>query len=223
MSDGLVKLRTRGNYELWKGCLHRFPGLTKQQKSMLFHAPADLATGDEGHARQYKDISRVYSILIDSLDDRVCSGLSAHGKLRHGQKPWELYHILEQYCNPTPSFAVSLIKDLERERIDDFATPMEFAAYVDFIRLCVEGDGYSMALTCILYRSVEESIYEDYGEVHPVTKAMDWTELLDQVRELTHYKKRPAGDSLQSLDQGSGRVNKAIEADAGDNGDEVGV
>ncbi|KAK2059990.1 hypothetical protein LY76DRAFT_604347 [Colletotrichum caudatum] len=183
MCDGLVKLRERGNYFLWKGCLQRFPGLTKQQKSMLFHAPTDLATGEEGHAKQYKDIYHVYSILIGSLDDRVCSGLSAHGKLRHGQKPWELYYILHSRT----------------------------------------GDGYSMALTCILYDLVEESIYEDCDQVHPVTKAIDWAELLEQVRELTHYKKRSAGDSLLSLDQGSGRVKKAIEADTGDNDDEVGI
>ncbi|KAK2047956.1 hypothetical protein LZ31DRAFT_591864 [Colletotrichum somersetense] len=190
---------------------------------MLFRAPTDLATGGEEHAKQYKDISRVYSILINSLDDRVCSGLNAHGKLRHGQKPWELYHILQRYCDPTPSFAVSLINDLEKKRIDDFATPMEFAAYVDFIRLCVEGDDCSMALTYILFDAVEKSNFEGCDQVHPRHKTMDWTQLLCQVRGLTNHKKRPAGDALMSLGQGSVSGRKAIEADAGDNDDGVGI
>ncbi|KAK2010020.1 hypothetical protein LZ32DRAFT_660798 [Colletotrichum eremochloae] len=223
MSEDIVRLRGRGNYDAWKVSLEQLRDLTEQQKSMFSHTPINLATGDAGHAKQYKDVSLVYSILINSLDDCVCSGLSAHGLLKYGQKPWELYDILRRYCNPTPTFAIGLINDLENMRIDHCATPMEFAAYVDFIRLCVEGDDYSMALTCILFNSVERSNSEVSGKVRPITKAMDWTQLLEQVRELTNHKKRPAGERSRSPKQGSKGEPMFIEDATSENDNEFEV
>ncbi|KAK1965626.1 hypothetical protein LY78DRAFT_670289 [Colletotrichum sublineola] len=180
---------------------------------MFSHTPINLATGDAGHAKQYKDVSFVYSILINSLDDCVCSGLSAHGLLKYGQKPWELYDILRRYCNPTPAFVIDLIDDLGDMRIERCATPLEFTAYVDFTRLCIEGDGYSMALTCILFESIKSSDSEVSRTVRPITKAMDWVRLLEQVRELANPERRSAEGRSRSSENGSRRDTMDIDED----------
>ncbi|KAK2000737.1 hypothetical protein LX36DRAFT_698730 [Colletotrichum falcatum] len=203
MPGDIVKLRGRGNYDSWLLCLQRLPDLTEQQTSMFFYAPINLVAGEAGHAKQYKDISFVYSTLVSSLDDRVCSGLWAHGQLGDGQKPWELYDTLTRYCKPTPSFAVHLINDLEATTIDNFTTPMEFAAYADFTRLCVEGDGYSMALTYTLFESVRNSYSEVRGRSRPPTKPTDWTQLLEKVRGSINHKKRTAEENSRTPEENS--------------------
>ncbi|KAK1988152.1 hypothetical protein LZ30DRAFT_684051 [Colletotrichum cereale] len=141
-------------------------------------------------------------VLVDSLDDCIFSGLVTHGQ--------ELFDTLKRYCDPSPSFAGSLVRLLREKRIDEFATPREFATYVEFIRLCVEPDKYSMALTCILFETVERSNPEVTGKVLPMGEAMDWTRLLKQVRELANHKKRPIEERPASPEQYSGRDTEAI-------------
>lgn len=230
MSDDVViKLRGRENYETWRISLLQQPDLSKGQKAMLTGATSQQpAAGHEKYARWCKDKCHVYNILTKSLDDVMVSGLGAHGKLH--ATPWELYETIRTYCKPTPAFSTRLIDGLRKMRISDCPTPADFVAHVELIRVCVEGGGYSMTLTWLLFNTVAKTHPELIAAHGLVDGASAWTLLLNEVRQLPNTKKRrrrpsPRRDlsrlSLRSSDQsGTEERFKGREGD-GEGEDEI--
>ncbi|KAK6211692.1 hypothetical protein QIS74_10956 [Colletotrichum tabaci] len=165
--DTVIKLRGRNNYEPWNRNLMGLLDLTKDQTAMLAAATSQQPA---------------------SLDDVVLSGLGAHGKLH--ATPWELYETIRTYCKPTPAESIELMDRLRDTKISDSPTPAEFVAYVEFIRVSVEGDSYSMALTWLLFNTVDKTHPYLITEHGPVQSATDWTLLLHEVRKLPNNEKR---------------------------------
>ncbi|KAK1985562.1 hypothetical protein LZ30DRAFT_809132 [Colletotrichum cereale] len=76
--------------------------------------------------------------------------------------------------------------------VPDCTNLVDFVTYVEFIRVCVEGEGYSMALTWLLLKSVEQTplgLTDAHGSP---TKPSEWSLLLKEVRLLANIRKRTA-------------------------------
>ncbi|KAJ0158463.1 hypothetical protein CTA2_11534 [Colletotrichum tanaceti] len=187
--DTVIKLRGRSNYELWNSSLIGLLDLTEDQTAMLATATSQQpAVGHDKFSRWYRNKCHVYNLLTKSLDDVVLSGLEAHGVLH--ATPWELYETIRTFCKPTPAHSIGLMDQLRDITISNSTTPAAFVAYVEFIRVSVEGDSYSMALTWLLFNAVDKTHPNLITEHGPVQSASDWTLLLHEVRKLPNDKKR---------------------------------
>lgn len=135
-----------------------------------------------------------YATVIESVDDEFLCGIAAHDLLPDTNDAKALFDLLVKWANPTIEFRGDLIRRLSQTKVQDFDYPLQFVAFVDVIRTCVETRGASEALTTLLVNAINDMHPEIALRAQPMNED-SWYMILREIRHLPTPTKVEAHDA----------------------------